>query len=180
MTMHMRIAVLAFFLLANAALAVQESGAGDSRVKQLQRDQALIESLVEGALNLAAEDDPLRRADYCNRLADGLRLEMKKAWQLNDTSHAIELGEQMPLLVQGVAANLNLAMASMTPNSPRTNEVARLGQEVAGVTKALEDEVRADSALDQDLMLPTLRAVADAKTAVDLAVKGKGKAKGKK
>src|SRR5439155_26249795 len=55
---------------AGAALA-QDDGV-DERAGQLQRDQQLIQLLVDSGVRLAAEDDPLRRADYCNRLADRL------------------------------------------------------------------------------------------------------------
>src|SRR5262249_37011031 len=42
------------------------------RLKQLRRDRALIHKLVESGLRLAEEDDPLKRADQCNRLAEDL------------------------------------------------------------------------------------------------------------
>jgi hypothetical protein len=150
------------------------SAAGKERWRQLEADIDLIETLVDGGLNLAAESDPLRRADYCNRLVDGVAREIKKAVQQRDSTRVAQLGEQMQrLLVRGVAGNLNLARASMTPNSPRNTEIARLGAEVAGVTKAFEDELAGDPALDPEIMGPTLKGVAQARSEVDLAVHGK-------
>jgi hypothetical protein len=158
----------------------------EERAQQLQRDQALIQALVDGGLQLAAEDDPLCRADYCNKIADNLAREIKQAIQKKDATRATQLSEQMQLLlVHGVAGNLGLARESMGADSPRVPELEKVGADVIGFAKTIEDEIGEHPAPVKDKMLPTLQAVAKGKTEVEKILKGplpkdKGKGKGKK
>jgi hypothetical protein len=172
-------AMMLLLAVAGHVLALPGDLPADDRVAQLQRDRDLIRDLVEGGVKLAAEADPLKRADHCNRLADGLAREIKKAVATRDALRAAQLSEQMQLLlVRGVAGNLHVARASLEPNSPREPEFLRLGIEVAGVAKTIEDEVGNDPTLEPAKMQPTLDAVAKGRAEVEQAIKGKGKNKG--
>jgi hypothetical protein len=150
----------------------------EDRARQLQRDQHMIESLVQSGLKLAAEVDPLRRADQCNRLADRFAREIKLAVQKKDATRAALFGEQIQaLLVKGVAGNLHAAWASLAPNSPREPEILRLGVEVADTAKSIEDEFSNHPELEREKMQSTLDALARGKAEVEQAVKGRGKSK---
>ncbi len=144
-----------------------------------KRDRAVARTLVEGGLKLAGEDDPLQRTNYCNSLADMLAGEIKQAVQTDDAPRAAQLGEQMNLLlVQGVAANLDLARAAMGADSPREPEIARVGTEVNGMAKKIEDEIGRMPA-PNPAMLRTMQAIARGQSEVQRAIAAKGKAKGK-
>jgi hypothetical protein len=147
---------------------------GDDRAQQLQRDQQMLQTLVDSGLKLAAETDPLRRADHCNRLADRLGKEIKLAVQKKDVRRATLFGEQVQaLLTRGVAGNLTVARASLLPDPGREPEIARLGVEVSVTAKLIEDAISNQPELEPENMLLTLQAVAKGKAEVDIAVKGK-------
>jgi hypothetical protein len=150
----------------------------DERARQLERDQEMIQALVKGGLDLAGEEDALKRADYCNLIASGLAREVKKAVAKKDGIQAALFGKQMQdMLVQGVAVNLSTAREALLPNSPGHQDIAKVGEKVADVAKSIEQEV--ERVADPENMQPTLQAVADGKNQVDLAIKGKSKEKGK-
>jgi hypothetical protein len=151
--------------------------AGDTpteRARDLQRDQALVQMLIDSGLKLAAEKDPLRRADQCNRLADKFAKEIKVAVQQKDTQRAALFGEQVQaLLTKGVAANLTCARALPEPDPSREPEILRLGVEASVTTKSVEDELASHPELESENMHLTLQAVARGKAEVDKAVQGK-------
>jgi hypothetical protein len=150
----------------------------DERTQRLQRDEELIEVLVQGGIDLAGEDDPLKRADQCNVIADALAREIKRAVGKKDGLRAALLGEQMQaILEQGVVVNLHQARETLAPDSPAEEQINKLGQKVANSARSIEEEVSSNA--DPDRWRPTLEAVTKAKTAVQDAVKGKGKGKGK-
>jgi hypothetical protein len=159
--------------------AIQEGSAAEtSKLPIARRDLALILTLIDGGLKLAGEDDPLQRASYCQEMADKLAGEIKQAVQTNDAGRALQLGDQMNLLlVQGVAGNLDMARAGMEPNSPREPEIARVGSQVSGAAKTIEDEITRLPAPHPN-MLRTLQAVQGGKTAVEQTIAARGKAKG--
>jgi len=162
---------LVLMVLAGHVLAVQETV--DERAQSLPRDQEMIQVLVEGGLDLAGEEDPLKRAAVCNRIANGLAEEVKKAVGSKDSARAAKLGKQMQdLLVHGVAVNLTVARETMKPNSPREKAIFKLGANVAGVAKSIEDEV--NNGGEPEKMKLMLQTVIEGKNSVDQAIHGKG------
>jgi hypothetical protein len=172
------IALLALLvLLAGHGLAEQDTA--DERAQQLQHDHDLIETLVDGGLELAQEDDPLKRADLCNTIANALASEVKNAVKKKNSVRAALLSEQMQsILVQGMAVNLVTARQTMIPDSPQEVAIAKLGEKVAVAAKSIEDEV--DRIDDPTKMQSTLIAVHEGRKQIELAIKAKGKSKDKK
>jgi hypothetical protein len=165
--------VALLLVLAGHVLAVQEPV--DERVQQLQRDQALIEALVCGGLDLAGEDDPLQRANHCNRIADALGKEVRGAVGNKDDMRAALLGKQMQdMLEQGVASNLNEARAKMVADAATNEQINNLGKKVAASARSIVEQV---GSAEVEKWRPMIEAVNKGKTAVDQAVKSKGKPK---
>ena len=155
--------------LAGHVLAQQDPPA--DRAHELKRDQQMVQTLIASGLKLAAEKDPLRRADQCNRLADRYAAEIKLAVQAKDAGRAAQLGQQMQaLLTRGVAQNLAVARTAPEPDEP---EIHRLGAWVTITAKAVEDELGNHPELEREEMQFTLQAVAQGKAEVEQAVKGK-------
>jgi len=154
-----------------------------SRVDRLHEDQQLIEALVDSGLRLAGDDDPLRRAETCNALADRVAKEVKRATAAKDRTRAADLGRQLHgLLERGVAGNLALAQSRMPDDSPLIPEMRRLGEQaVAVMGPAMQElESTADSeALD---MKQALQGLSRARAEVErvLLSSSKGAAKRKK
>jgi hypothetical protein len=159
--------------VAGVALADDEPSP-DERARQLTRDLLLIETLVDGSLKLAAEDDALRRADHCNRLADKLAREIKQAMGKKEAGRANQLSLQMQeLLTRGVASNLTVARAELGKDSAREGEFTRLAKEADFVAKDLEVEAGNHPELNFDKT--TIQAVSKGRLEIEAALKGKGK-----
>src|SRR5205809_8121485 len=78
------------------------------RAQMFQRDRALIQVLVRGGLRLAAEEDPLGRADSCADLAEQLASEIRQAAESRQGDRAATLGDHLrALLNDGVDVNLS-------------------------------------------------------------------------
>jgi hypothetical protein len=172
---RLALGALALVLLSVAGhVLASGDGASDDRAQQLQCDQQMLQTLIDSGLKLAAETDPLRRADHCNRLADSLGKEIQLAVQKKDAKRAALFGEQVQaLLTRGVAGNLTVARALLPPDPGREPEITRMGIEVSIIAKLIEDEISSHPELESENMLFTLQAVAKGKADVDSAVKGK-------
>ena len=70
---------------------------------------ALAQELVESGLRLAAEDDPVKRAEACGGLADTFAQEVRLATAAKDSARALDLGRDLQGLLRGLAANLKQA-----------------------------------------------------------------------
>src|SRR5439155_9001787 len=145
-----------------------------SRVWQVQRNQALVQELVEGGLNLARTEDHLQRARYCNELATNLADEIRQAADDHDGDRAIELGRHLQDVLQnGVAANLNKERAQVPHGSTRETEMNSVRIQTGDITDHLLkelDQILKDNpaALEQ-----VLQAIQEAQAAVAAAGKGK-------
>jgi hypothetical protein len=122
-------------------LTVQADGVGDGSeeaVTALRRDLPLLQDLVKAGLSLAAEDDPLKRAALSNHLVERLALELRETADKHETVRLSELGEHFQsLLMRGVAGNLQRARAVLPPDSPRLQELARVGADAVRLTRPL-------------------------------------------
>jgi hypothetical protein len=147
-------------------LAVQE------RLKQFQRDERLIEMLIESGVQLAAAEDPLKRAEECNRLADGLAREVKRAVVDRDPARASDLGRHLEaLLVRGVAGNLQRARADLPLDSLRRKDFQRIGKESQWLMQPLEDEIERMTPNERERVQAVRKAVAVGLTEVEKALK---------
>jgi hypothetical protein len=111
------------------------------RLEQFRRDRGLVRKLVEGGLQLANQDDPLKRADQCNLLAKDLSQAVQQAVQERDRARGERFGQGLEkLLVHGVAGNLNLVADHPAPDGPSLSEVHRLSDEALSVMEPLQKE----------------------------------------
>src|SRR5262249_48194822 len=166
----------ALLALSGLALATDGPPESEQRLRQLQRDLELIQTLVDDGLKLAAEEDPIVRARTCNDLAGALVQEIQKAAETKDENRAAHLGGYLKtVLVRGVAGNLDLARRDLPQDSP---EVQSVSNQTVRVTQPVTDEkYQVDP--NYQIMLPALDAVNKGRQAVDNALKGKAKGKGK-
>jgi hypothetical protein len=98
------------------------------RLQRLQRDQKLVETLIEAGLVLAAEKDALGRAGCCNGLIRELAVEVRQAATSQDDDRAVEMGGHLEAIVrQGVAHNLRAARKATAPGSDRDKKMHQIG-----------------------------------------------------
>jgi len=170
-------------LLAGMALGglPASKAASGSRLERLRVDQQLIEALVDGGLRLAGEDNPLRRAETCNALADKVAREVKRASAARDHTRAADLGRQLQgLLERGVARNLSLAQTNMPEDSPLILEMRRLGEKAVAVMGPVMHELEGAGESESADMRQALEGLSRARAEVERVILGPGKGQNKK
>jgi hypothetical protein len=101
----------------------------------------LLETVVAQSLRLADEEDPLRRADVCNDVAELLARAVRQASERGDTAEAVRLGRYLhKLMDRGVARNI----ARTDPDEldePRYEEWVEVGRRAEQIGLTLENEL---------------------------------------
>jgi hypothetical protein len=147
-----------------------------SRLERLRTDQQLIEALVDGGLRLAGEDNPLRRAETCNALADKVAREVKRASAAGDRMRAADLGRQLQgLLERGVARNLSLAQGNMAEDSPLIPEMRHLGEKAIAVMGPVMHELESAGESESSDMRQALEGLSRARAEVERVILGPSK-----
>jgi hypothetical protein len=118
-------------------------GATD-RVVQLQRNYTLIKSLVQSGLRLAAEEDPLKRAEHCLSMADPMIVEIQLAAGRLEMSRAAELAEHLQsLFEQGLVANLAQARKRTPFGSAQEGNLLDVRDRALQILRTLEEKLEA-------------------------------------
>jgi hypothetical protein len=134
-----------------------------ARLEQWQRDGRLVERLVQDALRLAREDDPLQRAACCGELGQALSDGLTPG---QDAARLREMGEYVCAVCQkGVAVNLQ-------KQGERREKLAREIQKgVVQLLGLLEEQVRRQGEkADPAEMEPILQLLRDARKEIDNAL----------
>jgi len=157
-------------LLASIAWSDTPPPAGAARLRQLHRNRRLVDALVNGGLRLAAEPDPLKRAECCHGLAENLAGEIGQAATDHDSARVAELGRHLQSVLQeGVADNLHDARRLIPPGSAREAELRRVGRRAADGMKPLEEQLRHATAADAADLRGALAAVDEGRAEVEKA-----------
>jgi hypothetical protein len=165
-----------FVVLGCAILAVAQEPAAppDDTVpaRALHRNRELIQALVRSGLCLAAEEDPVKRADSCNELALRFAGEIGQAATEHDHARAVELGDCLyAVLKQGVAFNLGTARRLTPPGSAHELEINRVGDRASHLTEPLEKLLQNPDAVGAGDLRPVVQKLRDARWEVEKAWK---------
>lgn len=145
---------------------------GGGRLLQLQRNHALIQTLVDGGLRLAKEEDPLQRASCCKGLAESLAGEIQQAAVDREGPRALELGEHLQaMLERGVAGNLSRERGRFPVGSAREKQLHQVGDRMIEILKPLEGELQGATEADRDTMRRAIKAVRAGRTQVENALR---------
>jgi len=146
------------------------------QARQLHRNWNLVKALVDGSVQLAGEEDPLRRANTCSEVVEHFANEIGQAADDRDSDRAAELGRHLcDLLDNGVAGNLNTASKIIPASTTGNQELLKVGSRVAKVTDPLELRLRrALEAEPQPEIQRALRSVLDGRAGVDSVLKSRG------
>lgn len=171
-----RIALLAVCL----TLLVPLAGAQDAaplptdhvRARLFQRNQELIQSLVEGGLRLAAADDALQRAECCRDVAERLATEIQQAVAQREQARVAELGCHLrALLESGVAANLSTARKEIPVGSTLEKNLRDVRDRTAHLMTPLEEQLLRETDTEAEPAIQhTLEALQVGRTKVEKAV----------
>src|SRR5262249_47724961 len=138
------------------------------RVHQFQRNCGLIQTLVQGGLRLAAEEDPLKRAECCSGVAKRLADELHRAAESQDRTRVVELGEHLnALLASGVAANLSTARRQIPQGSTLEKNLLEIRDQTALLVVPLEEILHRDAGSENgDEIQRTLKVLHDGRIEV--------------
>jgi hypothetical protein len=140
------------------------------RVRQFRRDQELITTLVDGAIEMAGANDPLERAAECNKLADRLAGEIRRAGVEKDDARVAELGRHLrDMLEGGVAGNLAEARGRIARGSAGERKLL----EFSKVVQRMEEDLGQLAGIEERTMRPALQAVRQGRAEVEKAIQGK-------
>jgi hypothetical protein len=156
-----------------AVLAVAHDtaiGEPSANQRQLQRNRSLIRDLVQSGLQLAAEEDPLVRADHCHALAERVIDEIKSSASESELDRAVQLSEHLnSVLKLGIASNLRIVRFESSPSSTREIDVQRVGSQVRDLMEPLEEFLRGHGADGAELRR-ALRGIRDGQAEVEKVI----------
>jgi hypothetical protein len=166
----------AYWLLVPAlmAMAADEPTPNVTRGQRLRRDSQLIESVVQSGLRIAGENDPLKRATYCNGMAETLAAEISQAAGDRDGMRLTELGQYFQeLLEQGVASNLNFARKQLPSGPSLERKLHPIGEQATEIAKRLEAQLElAPLSNSQDALRNAREQLRAGQTEVEKALRG--------
>ena len=144
------------------------------QARQLHRNRELVKMLVDHSVDLAGAEDPIRRAEYCNKVAESFASAIKQAADERDGERACELGLHFrDVLRDGVASNL--VAVGIPPDSPGRADLLKISNAVIELTDPLELRLRrALDAEHQPQLERALRSVQDGRAGVEAALKNRG------
>src|SRR5262249_26791861 len=142
------------------------------RAHQFQRNHELIEKLVDGGLQLAAEEDPIRRAEHCNGLVAFLANEVQQAAVNTESTRIVEMGDHLDaLLKHGVAGNLSKGRVQTPIGSARERELNRVRERLMTLIQPLEDQLQLAADADHANIARLLKALREGRAAVEDALR---------
>jgi hypothetical protein len=167
---------LSLLMVSLAALASADEGSttpGPARILQAQRNQKLVDKLVDGGIDLARAADRVERAKCCNELARSLAEEIKQAADDHDGDRAVELGRHLQaLLKNGVAANLVKERSQVPQGSARESELRQVRDDSTGITAPLLTNLPETMKENPAALAEVLQAVQEAQASFAGAGKG--------
>jgi hypothetical protein len=119
------------------------------QARRFGRNRSLIEKLVMGGLRLADEDDPLKRANYCNGIAQSMADEIRQAAGDHEKARVTELKQHLhSLLKDGVAENLIQARKRIPNGSAEEKELRKVRDDTEQFLKPVQEVIDATDAGD--------------------------------
>src|SRR5262249_2590317 len=129
---------------------------------------------VDGAIELAAEEDPLKRAAQCNQLADSLAREIRQAGADHDRGRVAQLGPHLgAMLAHGGAANLTEARGTIGTGSVRERKLLQFSK----LAHQMEDALDRVPGADPGAMKPAIAAMRTGRVEIENAIRGKNNPK---
>ena len=162
----MRRSGVSLFVIAALCAWVSAQGppplTAEIQVKQFKANRTLIENLVDRNLELSSADDPLRRAEACQRTAGTLANYLQRAAGDGDSERVAEFaGLFSKVIREGLVPNLDAAKKSISdPKSPRAEDLTKVRtnarSDIDGVLKSIPTH---GTVGDSDKVKTALRAI---------------------
>jgi hypothetical protein len=111
--------------------------------KSFRLNRDLLKVVVAESVNLArAENDPIRRAECCGRVARSLSVAIRQAATEREKGRVEQLGDQLKTqLKDGVARNVEVAIEQVPQNAP-PESLSRLTKAAGDILDPLETQLK--------------------------------------
>jgi len=120
----------------------------------LKKNRALVQQLVEGAVELSGTNDVLSRVHVCNRITASLAKELQEAIQAGDAKRVHELAIHLSgIMERSLAPTVREARQAIQPGSKDEARLLLLQNVAVGLTDNLERSAQAyrETAIGNDL-----------------------------
>jgi hypothetical protein len=143
-----------------------------SRAQQFHNNLGLIEGLVENSIRLTEENDPLKRAQACNRLVERFSAEIRTATRAQDLNRVEELGQHLhDLLLQGMAANLRSLRQRTPESSTLERDLQNVRSQAEQSLAPVEEQLQHAAGEEQDGSAQrVLKLIRDARTQLEHSI----------
>jgi hypothetical protein len=147
-------------------------------VVQLRADLPLIEALVDQAIVISGEDNPVKRIESCQQLWVQFALEMDKAGTDKNNARRNELSKHLADLTRGMAQKMNRVQKDEPEDMPPSQELLDLGQKMIQLIKPVEIKLKDIASQEADPAMKTVHeAVQQGRSDMEKTVKPKVKSK---
>jgi hypothetical protein len=150
-----------------------------NKVLQLKADLPLIEALVDQAIVISAEDNPVKRIEHCQQLWERFALEMDLAGRDKNNARRNELSKHLAELTRGMVQKMNRVQKDEKDDMPPSQELMDFGNKMLQLIKPVEIKLKDIATTEADPAMKTVHeAVQQSRSDMEKTVKPKSK-KGK-
>ena len=163
---------------AGFVLAESRPPADVDRVLQLKTDLPLIEALVDQAILISAEDNPVKRIEHCQQLWERFALEMDVAGRDKHNVRRNEVSKHLAELTRGMVQKMNRVQKDKD-DTPPSQELLDIGNKMLQLIKPVEIKLKDIAASEADPAMKTVHeAVQQSRSDMEKTVKPKSKKTG--
>ncbi|HJZ55540.1 MAG TPA: hypothetical protein VKE74_11300 [Gemmataceae bacterium] len=104
----------------------------DVRLRMLKENRLLLNDLVHQGIALSKADNPVSRAEECEKVVRTLGAAVRRAAEAENPDRVAELGEHLDVVVRdGLVPNLDEAAGMVAPESPEAKRLKEVRERAA-------------------------------------------------
>ena len=112
----------------------------DVQLRMLRENRLLLNDLVERGVALSGTDDPVSRAEECEKTVRSLGAAVRRAAEAQNPDRVAELGDHLEAVLRdGLIPNLEEADRTVTPASPEWARLQEVRKRAVGGLDELRD-----------------------------------------
>jgi hypothetical protein len=164
MTRRAGLTLATFLALAAWAGAQGPSPAlpADVQLRMLRENRLLLNDLVERGVALSGADDPVSRAEECEKMVRSLGAALRRAADAQNPDRVAELGDHLEAVLRdGLIPNLDEATRVIDPHSPEWPRLQEVRKRAAGGLDEIRDALPTTGKVGENGKVKDLRGKLD-------------------